>query len=406
MMAATASSMTLKLVSPGVAPGGTIANASTVTSVYPFFVVPLDRGDFYVTDMWIDSLICPGFSDTTRPTISIGWNRGGTPYSEYFSSQQLNFAGTMSSGTACSSTGTAFTQPAVGASVTVTLAAPAVYSAGTWLFPLDSIVRILRSGRYRVSGFTTTTTTANLTQPAVGSSVTINVASTTDFAVGDFIWISTATVPGAGAYNITAKTATSLTATLNNIGSSFLPGVAAAATIASGSTVTHAQKLTVTLVDDDQANAGTSLASGRAVLPYSDGPVTTTASFTQPTAGGTSATVTVTDNRQFVVGTSAWLTPNASTGQAGFYSITGKTGLDRLQLQLTTAGDYATGATVPSGLRVNVRRQSTAPLALRTFGTSRRGVEPGATLAAYVSVSGNATTANLAQAFVRGYFIS
>lgn len=400
----SATSLLLKLVDDGLAPGSTVASGADVRTVTPILVTPRDRGQLIVTDLYCDSLVCPGFGDTTRPTVSIGWNRGGTPFSEFYNAQQLNFASTRSSGTTAASLGAAFTQPAVGASVTARLATPGVYALGTWGFPLGTILRVMRGGVYEVTGFTTTTTTANFTQPAVNASVTINVSSSTGFAIGDFIFVSTTTVAGAGAYEITATTATSITATLRNIGSSFLPGVASAATVASGSTVTHGQKFELTLRRDSQLDTGQSVATGNSVFAYSDARAVTVASYVQPTSGLT-VVVTVDDNRTFVVGTTVWVS-FSPTSSAGLYSVTSKTGLDRLTLTLSTVIDYASGSTVPSGATIHVRRQAGQVLPLRGFGTTRLAVEPGCAVAGYVSVSGNATSADIAAIFLRGYYVS
>lgn len=400
----SATSLSLKLIDDGLAPGSTVASGADVRSVNPILVTPRNRGQLIVTDLYCDSLVCPGFGDTTRPTVSVGWNKGGTPFSEFYNAQQLNFASLRSSGTTAASLGAAFTQPAVGSSVDARLAAPGAYAVGTWAFPLGTTVRVMRGGVYEVAGFTTTTTTANFTQPAVNSSVVIPVASSTGFAIGDFLFVSTTTVPGAGVYEITATTATSITATLRNVGSSFLPGVASASTVASGSTVTHGQKVSLTLLRDSQLDAGQSVATGNSVFAYSDARATTTASYVQPTSGST-VIVTVDDNRTFVVGTTVWLS-FSPTSSAGLYTVTSKTGLDRMTLTLSTVIDYAVGSTVPAGAEVHVRRQAGQVLPLRGFGTSRLAVEPGCPIAGYVSVSGNATSADVAAIFLRGYFVS
>lgn len=400
----SSTSLSLRLVNDGIAPGGTVASGADVRSVTPLLVTPRDRGQLVVTELYCDSLVCPGFGDTTRPTISIGWNRGGTPFSEFYSAQQLNFTTTRSSGTTAASLGATFVQPAVGAAVTVRLATPGVYSLGTWGFPLGSTVRIIRSGVFSVSGFTTTTTTANYTQPAVGASVTIAVSSSTGFAIGDYFFVSTPTVAGAGAYVVTGTTATSITATLNNVGSSFLPGVASASIVSSGATVTHGQALTVTLQRDAQTDAGQTIATAGSVFRYSDARATTVASYVQPTSG-TNVVVTVDDNRDFVVGTTLWVT-FSPTSSAGLYSVASKTGLDRLTLTLSTVINYAVGSTVPSGATIHVRRSAGQVLPLRGFGTTRLAVEPGCIVAVYVSVAGNATAADISAIFLRGFFVS
>lgn len=400
----SATSLSLRLVSDGIAPGGTVASGADVRSVTPILVTPRDRGQLVVTELYCDSLVCPGFGDTTRPTISVGWNRGGTPFSEFYNAQQLNFASLRSSGTTAASLGATFVQPAVGSAVTVRLATPGAYSLGTWGFPLGSTVRVLRSGVFEVSGFTTTTTTASFTQPAVNASVTIQVASSTGFAVGNFFFVSTTTVAGAGAYEVTSTTATSITATLRNVGSSFLPGVASASTVASGSTVTHGQALGLTLLRDSATDAGQTIATANSVFRYSDARATTVASYVQPTSGST-VVVTVDDNRDFVVGTTVWIS-FSSASSAGLYSVTSKTGLDRLTLTLSTVIDYAVGSTVPTGATVHVRRQAGQVLPLRGFGTTRLSVEPGSPIAAYISVSGNATAADVSAIFLRGFFVS
>lgn len=400
----SSTSLSLKLIEDGIAPGSTVASGANVRTVTPILVTPRDRGPLVVTDLYCDSLVCPGFGDTGRATVSIGWNKGGTPFSEFYAAQQLNFAATRSSGTTAASVGVAFAQPAVGSTVSVKLATPGVYALGTWGFPLGTTLRILRGGVYQVAGFTTTTTTANFTQPAVNSSVVVQVSSSTGFAVGDFFFVSTSTVAGAGAYEVTATTATSITATLRNIGSSFLPGVASASTVASGSTVTHAQTFTLSLLRDSQLDAGQSVAVGNSVFGYSDARATTTASFVQPTSGST-VVVTVDDNRTFVVGTTVWLT-FSPTSSVALYSVTSKTGLDRMTLTLSTVIDYAVGVTVPAGATVHVRRQAGQVLPLRGTGTTRLAVDPGSAIAGYVSVAGNATSADVSAIFLRGYFAS
>ncbi len=400
----SSTSMVLQLFRDGGAPGSTVASGADVRTCSPIWVTPRDRGAFMVTDLYLDALACPGFGDTTRATVSIGWNRGGTPFSEFYSAQQLPFTATMSSGTSASSLASTFVMPALNGSVTITLATPAVYAIGTWGFPLDTLVRVARAGVFRVSGFTTTTTTAAFTQPAIGSGVTLQVASSTGFAVGDYVWISSGATEGVGAYAITATTATSITATANNVGSSFLQGVASGTSIPSGATVTHASKLTVTLIRHAQASAGQTIATGGSVFSYSTGKATTSAAYVQPTSG-TTVDVTVGDNRQFVVGTNAWVWQQFDTS-AGFYSITGKVGLDRLRLQLSTADTYAAGSTVPAGQTVFVRRQSGQTLVLRGTGTTRLAVDPGSSIAAYVSVASNATSAAVVAFHLRGYFLS
>lgn len=400
----SATTMVVQLVDAGIAPGGTVASGADVRSVSPIVCTPSTRGAFVVTDVYADSHVCPGFGDTTRCTISVGWNRGGTPFSEYYNAQRLNFTSTLSSGTTAASLGASFNQPAVGSTVELRLAAPGAYALGSWGFPVDTVLRVLRGGVYRVDSLHTTTTTANFTQPAVNSSVVISVASSVGFAVGDFVWLSTTTVPGAGVYEITATTATSLTATLRNVGSSFLPGVASASVVASGSTVTHAQKVTVELVRDGLPATGQAVPNGASVYSWREGKATTTASFVQPTSG-TTVVVTVDDNRDFVVGTTVWLTVGFNNS-AGLYSVNSKTGLDRLTLRLSTVINYAVGSTVPSGATLHVRRQAGTVLPLRTFGTSRLAVDPGSPVAAYVSVAGNPTSAGVVAITVRGYFVS
>jgi hypothetical protein len=400
----TTTSILAELITPGIAPGGTVAIGADCRSVTPIMVTPSSRGAFVVTDLYADSLACPGFGDTTRCTISIGWNKGGTPFSEFYSAQQLNFVTTLSSGTSAASLGAAFVQPAVGSSVSVRLATPGVYALGTWGFPLGTVLQVVRGGVYSVAGFTTTTTTANYTQPAVGSSVTINVASSTGFAVNDYLWVSTPTVSGAGVYVVTATTATSITCTLNNVGSSFLPGVASTTVIASGATVTHGQTFSLTLLRDSRLAVGQSVATGNSVFSWREGKATTTATFVQPTIG-TTVLVTVADNRDLVVGTTVWL--NVGFGSsAGIYSVTSKTGLNQVLLSFTTAIDYASGATVPVGAVMHVRRQGGQVLPLRTTGTTRLSVDPGAPIAAYVSVAGDPISCGLVAIHVRGYFVS
>lgn len=393
-----------RLVDPGLAPGSTVASGANVTTISPLLVTPSNRGQLVVTDLYADALVCPGFGDTTRATVSVGWNKGGTPFSEFYSAQQLNFVSLLSAGNMASSLGATFVQPAVGSSVTVTLATPAVYSLGTWGFPVGSTVRVLRSGVYTVAGLTTTTTSATYTQPAVNGSVVISVASSTGFSVGDFFFVSSGSTAGAGAYQITATTATSLTATLRNLGSSFLPGIASASTVPSGATVTHAQKLSLTLTRDAETAAGQTITSGNSVFGYLDALSTTTASFVQPTSGST-VTVTVASNVGFVVGTTVWC--NVGFGSsAGAYSVTSKTGFDRLTLTLSTVIDYAVGSTVPSGATLHVRRQSGQVLPLRGTGTSRLSVDPGCPVGVYVSVASNATTAAVVAIYLRGFFVS
>lgn len=400
----SSTSLVLRLIDPGIAPGGTIASGADVRSVTPIFITPSTRGAFVVTDLYADSLVSPGFGDTTRCTISIGWNKGGTPFSEYYNAQQLNFTSTLSSGTTAASLGASFNQVAIGSTVTATLAAPGAYSLGTWGFPIDTIVRVSRGGVYRVAGFHTTTTTAAYTQPAVGSTVVINVSSSTGFVVDDYLWVSNGTEAGVGAYQVTATTATSITARLNNIGSSFLPGIATGSSVASGSTVTHAQKINIELVRDRAQAVGQAVPNASTVFSYREGKATTTASYVQPTSGST-VVVTVADNRDFVVGTTCWV--NLGFGSsAGIYTINSKTGLTRLTLQLSTVIDYAVGSTVPSGATIHVRRQAGQSLPLRTTGTTRLSVDPGSAVAAYVSVSSNATAAAVVALHVRGYFVS
>lgn len=400
----SSTSMVLKLVEDGAAPGATVSSGADVRSVIPILMTPRNRGQLVVTDLYIDSLQCPGFGDTTRATVSIGWNKGGTPFSEYYSAQQLNFVSTLSNGVMATSLGATFTQPAVGATATVTLATPAVYVNGTWAYPNGTIIRINRGGVYEVTSQITTTTTANYTQPAVSGSVVISVSSTTDFAVGEYIWVSSGSTLGAGVYSITAKTATSLTCTLVTLGSSFLPGIASASVVASGATVTHATKMIVTLLRDQQAGTGQTLASGNSVWHNNDGKATTTAAFTQPVSGS-SVTVTMNDNRRFVVGTTVWVNVGFDNS-AGLYTIASKTGLDRMSLTLSTAINYATGSSVPSGSFIHVRRQSGQVLPLRGTGTTRITVDAGYAVAMYVSVSSNATSAAVVAVHVRGYYTS
>jgi hypothetical protein len=400
----SSTSIVAQLIDPGIAPGGTVAINASVTTITPLLVTPSNRGNLVVTDLYADSLVCPGFGDTTRATVSVGWNRGGTPYSEFYNAQQLNFVSTLSSGSSASSTGATFTQPALNGSVTVSLAAPAVYSIGTWAYPVGTTVRIMRSGVYTVDSLHTTTTTANYTQPAVGSTVVVNVTSSTGFAVGEWVWVSNGTTLGAGAYEITATTATSLTLRLNNIGSSFLPGIASASVVASGATVTHAQKLNLVLVRDSSASSGQTIASGTTVFRYLEPKATTAASYVQPTSG-TNVTLTVDDNRGFIVGTTVWVNVGFDNS-AGIYSVASKTGLDRITLTLTTAINYAVGSTVPSGAVLHVRRQAGQVLPLRTFGTTRLSVDPGSPIGVYVSVSSNATAASVVAVHLRGFYVS
>ena len=400
----SSTSLSLRLVEDGIAPGGTVASGADVRSVSPIWVTPRDRGQFVVTDLYCDSLVCPGFGDTTRPTVSVGWNRGGTPFSEFYNAQQLNFAATRSSGTTAASTAAAFVQPVLGSSSAIRLATPGAYSAGSWAFPEGSLVRVLRGGVYEVVGALETTTSASYTQPAVGANVTIPVVSTTYFAVGDYFYTLTPAGVGAGVYVVSSKTATTITATLNNVGSSFLPGIATGATVASGSRVIHAQEITLRLRRDPFPDAGQNVPAASSVFRYSDARATTSLAFVQPTSG-TSVLVAVDDNRDFIVGTSVWVT-FSPTSSAGFYTVASKTGLGLLSLTLTTAVDYASGATVPPGATVHVRRQAGQVLPLRGFGTTRLAVDPGSAIAAFVSVAGNATAADVAAIFVRGFFVS
>lgn len=401
----TATTMTLQLLVRGfIAPGSVVASGADVRSVSPILVTPTDRGQLVVTDLYCDSLVCPGFGDTTRPTISIGWNRGGTPFSEFYSAQQLNFTPTRSSGQMAASTALTFAQPAIGASVSIKLAAPAAYSLGTWGFPLDTTVEVLRSGVYRVAGFVTTTTTAAFSQPVLNASVTINVASTVDYAVGDFVWSSTPTIPAVGVYEITAKTTTSLTVAARNAGLSFETTVTVGTSIPIGSTIWHAQTLQVQLLRDSRPAAGQTVPAGLSVIRYWPDAATTAAPFV--IAGIGNSTVFVDDNRQFTVGTSV-IVNVSPTSCAGIYTVIQKRGLDRLDIDIATFVDYSpAGVTVPAGASVIPWRQSGQVLPLRGSGTTRLSVDPGSVIAAYVSVSGNATAADVVAIHLRGYHVS
>lgn len=400
----TTTSAVVLLIADGIAPGGTVVSGATFTSVTPIMITSKNRGQFVVTNLYADSLTCPGFGDTGRCTISIGWNKGGTPYSEFYSAQQLNFVATLSSATMASSLAATFVQPAINSSVLVTLATPAIYSAGTWCYPVGTTIRIWRAGVYTVSSLITTTTTANYTQPATSGSVVISVASTTAFAIGDYIWVSSGTTAGAGCYSITAKTATTLTCTLVTLSSSFLQGITNPTVIPSGATVTHASQMNVTLTRDPQASAGQTIATGNSVISYNPGASTTTASYVQP-AIGSGVLVSVSDNTPFVVGTSVWLSSGYNTN-AGLYSVASKTGLDKMTLTLSSIDTYAVGATVPSNMVINPYRQSGQVLPVRTFGTSRLSVDPGSPIGAYVSVAGNPTSAGITAIYVRGFYAS
>lgn len=402
----TATTLTLRLLERGfVAPGSIVASGADVRSVSPIIVTPTDRGQLVVTELYCDSLVCPGFGDTTRPTVSIGWNRGGTPFSEFYSAQQLNFAPTRSSGQMASAVGSAFVQPAIGAQVAVKLVVPAVYSLGTYGFPLDTTVEVLRSGVYRVAGFVTTTTTTAYTQPALNASVTINVASTgTDFVVGDFIWTSTSTTPAVALYQITARTTTTLTVTRRDAGASFVAPAATGTTIPTGATVWHAQFLQLELLREPRVAAGQTVPAGASVVRYwVDGSTTPT---TFVISGVGDSTITVADNRQFVVGSSV-IVNVSPTLCAGIYTVNQKIGFDRLSASITAFVDYPTaGTTVPAGASVTPWRQSGQALPLRGSGTTRLSVDPGSVIAAYVSVAGNATTADVVAIHLRGYHVS
>jgi hypothetical protein len=91
---------------------------------------------------------------------------------------------------------------------------------------------------------------------------------------------------------------------------------------------------------------------------------------------------------------------------AGIYSIASKTGLSKMTLTLSSIDTYASAATVPSGMSIYIRRQAGQVLPLRGFGASRLSVDPGSPIAAYVSVSGDPTSAGIVALFVRGFYTS
>lgn len=400
----SSTTLTLRLLERGfIAPGSTVVSGADVRSVSPILVTPLDRGPLVVTDLYCDSLTCPGFGDTTRPTISIGFNKGGTPFSEFYAAQQLNFASTRSSAQMASSTGATFAQPAVGSTVAIKLSVPAVYSLGTWGYPLGTTVEVIRSGVYAVAGFVTTTTTTAYTQPT--TSVTINVVSTgTDFVVGDFVWVSTPTNPAVALYEITARTTTTLTVTLRNAGGSFVSSVSSGTTIAAGATVWHAQYLQCQLLRHPKTAAGQTVPAGLSVIRYWDDGSTTPTTFVISGIGN--SLINVADNRQFVVGSSV-IVNVSPTVCAGIYTVNQKTGVDQIGAGIATFVDYPTaGTTVPAGASVTPWRPVGQVLPLRGTGTTRLSVDPGSVIAAYVSVAGNATSADVIAIHLRGYHTS
>lgn len=401
----SSTTLTLRLLERGfVAPGSTVVSGADVRSVSPILVTALDRGPLVVTELYCDSLTCPGIGDTTRATISIGWNKGGTPFSEFYAAQRLNFASTRSSGQMAASIAATFVQPAVGALVSVRLANPAAASLGSWGFPLDTTVKVLRSGVYRVAGFVTTTTTTAYVEPSLNASVTVNVVTTTDFAVGDFVWSSTSTIPAVGLYEITAKTSTSLTMTARNAGSSFVTAVQAGTTsIPIGSTIWNAHTLQLELLRDPQTAAGQTVPAGASVLRYWPDAATVTSPFIVYGIGNSN--VYVDDNRQFTVGTSVMINVSP-TSSAGIFTVIDKRGVNLLDLDSTTTIDYATGSTAPAGASVLVWRQAGQVLPLRGTGTTRLAVDPGSVIAAYISVAGNATAADVIAIHLRGYYVS
>lgn len=124
-----------------------------------------------------------------------------------------------------------YTQPAVGASVTVAISDNTQYV-------VDRTVWITSGGYYRVSAAPVfgTQTTAAYVQPAVAATVTISVASTTGIIIGRTIFVETG-----GYYTVTAVPSAT-TVTIQNLG--YTGNAAVAANVPSGSVV-HGADITI-----------------------------------------------------------------------------------------------------------------------------------------------------------------
>jgi hypothetical protein len=161
---------------------------------------------------------------------------------------------------------------------------------------------------------------ANFTQPAVNSTVSINVGTTAWMAVGQVIFVQ-----GGGYYSVSSIT--DLTdAVVTNLG--YTGNAAPATTVTSGSTV---------------AVTPGGLAGAAGTSAYT----VTTASFTQPTTG---STVTVT------VGNTSWMAQgqNVFIPGAGYYSVSTVTDSTHVVLiNSGTSGNSTAGNSIPGGSQVS-----------------------------------------------------
>jgi hypothetical protein len=161
---------------------------------------------------------------------------------------------------------------------------------------------------------------ANFTQPAVNSTVSINVGTTAWMAVGQVIFVQ-----GGGYYSVSSIT--DLTdAVVTNLG--YTGNATPSATVTSGSTV---------------AVTPGGLAGAAGASAYT----TTAVSFTQPTVG---STVTI------AVGNTSWMAQgqNVFIPSAGYYSVSTVT--DATHVVLTnsgTSGNASAGNNIPSGSQVS-----------------------------------------------------
>lgn len=165
-----------------------------------------------------------------------------------------------------------------------------------------------------------TTTTANFTQPAVNSTVSVSVASSAWMTQGMIIYI------GNGGYYTVTTISNSTSIVVTNLG--YAGNATPGATVTSGSSVSSGGLIGVT------GNPG------------QDASTTTTANFTQPAV---SSTVSVS-----VVST-VWMTTNAIVfiNGGGYYSVNSITNTTTVVLtNLGYTGNATPGATISSGSKV------------------------------------------------------
>jgi hypothetical protein len=308
------------------------------------------------------------------------------------------------------STAASFTVPSVGNTVEIFTDAPVVAgvlptTAGSIISEIYERFRVGKGGGvYEVTNLYSASLTSAYTQPAGGGSVGVAVDATTNFSVGDFTYVMTTGGTMAGVYNITAKTVNAITMSLQSGATPFLAGVTTGNSV--NGTVYNARRFVSKLTKEEGVPVGKTVATGVTVSRYfnaGDYPfkASTTVDFTQP---ATTVTVTVDDNRWMIPGLNIHIGGSAPGSEGGIYTVTSKTGFDKMLLTLQTNGGIITGATVPSGSIIRPSLFQGQQMTIKALGTTRLAAPPGSTIAAF-----NTTGANVpftSRIIVTGYFTS